>query len=295
MYIYEPICTEKPNNELGGSEERFTGSYGKLAYTVKGSGPPLLLIHSISLGASPFCWRKNIDALASRYTVYALELPGFGSSEKRPMIYTANIFIPAITEFIEKVVQARVSIITRDLPAAYCSYIAYIRPELVAKLLLITPSGLAGNDTSPCESSSTTFTIFTQPFVGNGLYNTFSSKESLDQQLKTIFYSDPAYVTPDVIENFYANAHQCPNANYAPASFVAGYCNFSVRSFFGMITQPILILWGAKAIVSPVQNLSQFLGLRPQTQYQIFTNCGLILQEEDPKRFNDTALQFLQA
>ncbi|UNL86899.1 alpha/beta fold hydrolase [Priestia koreensis] len=293
MYPYEPICTEQPNDELGGRNEQFTSKYGQLAYNVQGSGPSLLLIHSISLGASNFCWRKNVKELAKHFTVYALELPGFSNSDKQKRMYTPQLFTEAIIEFIQGVIHERTFVITRDLPAAYCSYIAYIRPDLISKLVLITPSGLGGNDTSPCASSYTTFGIFTQPFVGDGLYNAFSSKESIEQQLKTSFYSDPSFVTPDVIDNFYKSAHQCPNANYAPASFVAGFCNFNVQSFFSSITQPVLILWGKKATFNPVQYLSYFLSLRPYTQYEIFDDCGLILQEENPQKFNRVVTQFL--
>ncbi|KAJ6858909.1 hypothetical protein NC652_041263 [Populus alba x Populus x berolinensis] len=43
-------------------------------------GPPLLLVHGF--GASIPHWRRNIDTLAKNYTVYAIDLLGFGASDK---------------------------------------------------------------------------------------------------------------------------------------------------------------------------------------------------------------------
>src|SRR5947209_14227021 len=51
----------------------------QLHYSQAGQGRPLLLLHGL-LGGS-FCWRFNIEALAEKYGVYALDLPGAGLSD----------------------------------------------------------------------------------------------------------------------------------------------------------------------------------------------------------------------
>jgi len=52
---------------------------GTIYYEHVGNGPPLLLIHG--LGGSRRWWRKNIDALARHFTVYTVDLIGFGKSK----------------------------------------------------------------------------------------------------------------------------------------------------------------------------------------------------------------------
>src|SRR5262245_4291512 len=44
-----------------------------------GDGPPLVLVHGF--GASADWWLPNMSALAARFTVYAVDLPGFGESD----------------------------------------------------------------------------------------------------------------------------------------------------------------------------------------------------------------------
>ncbi|MGH7998743.1 MAG: alpha/beta fold hydrolase, partial [Brasilonema sp.] len=59
----------------------------KIQYTVMGVGQPLLLIHGF--GASIGHWRKNIPMLAQKgYRVFALDLLGFGGSNKPTLHYT---------------------------------------------------------------------------------------------------------------------------------------------------------------------------------------------------------------
>ena len=63
----------------------------KIRYTVAGEGQPLLLIHGF--GASIGHWKKNIPVLAEAgYRVFALDLLGFGASDKAPLDYTLELW-----------------------------------------------------------------------------------------------------------------------------------------------------------------------------------------------------------
>jgi pimeloyl-ACP methyl ester carboxylesterase len=49
-------------------------------YQVAGTGRPLVLVHGV--GGSSLTFRQNVPALAARFRVYALDLPGHGRSAK---------------------------------------------------------------------------------------------------------------------------------------------------------------------------------------------------------------------
>jgi hypothetical protein len=59
----------------------YGSSQGAVRYEVFGTGPPLVLVHGTPF--SSYVWRKVAPALAETNTVYAFDLPGYGSSEKR--------------------------------------------------------------------------------------------------------------------------------------------------------------------------------------------------------------------
>ena len=57
----------------------------RMHYVTGGSGPPLVLLHGWP--QSWFEWLDIMPALAKRYTIYALDLPGLGDSQGAPTSY----------------------------------------------------------------------------------------------------------------------------------------------------------------------------------------------------------------
>ena len=55
-------------------------SSGKMAYTEKGKGQAILFIHG--LGGNLSHWTKTMDELSNNYCCIAIDLPGYGWSEK---------------------------------------------------------------------------------------------------------------------------------------------------------------------------------------------------------------------
>src|ERR687893_1875176 len=59
----------------------YGSSQGTVRYEAFGTGPPVVLVHGTPF--SSYVWRKVVPALAETMRVYAFDLPGYGSSEKR--------------------------------------------------------------------------------------------------------------------------------------------------------------------------------------------------------------------
>ena len=72
---------------LAGERREFRGRAGRLSYYVGGpavsnDAAPLLLIHSLNAAASAYEVRPLFDHYCQRRRTYALDLPGFGFSER---------------------------------------------------------------------------------------------------------------------------------------------------------------------------------------------------------------------
>ena len=78
--------------------------FGDIYYTKKGKGSPILLIHDMLPGGSGYEWGKIEDDLALEHTVYNLDLPGCGRSEKSGITYTNFVYVQAICDFIKNVI-----------------------------------------------------------------------------------------------------------------------------------------------------------------------------------------------
>eukprot|EP00884_Botryococcus_braunii_P017488 jgi/Botrbrau1/4422/Bobra.0348s0012.1 len=75
----------------------------KIQYATAGCGKPVVLVHGF--GASIGHWRKNIPMLAQTHKVYALDLLGFGMSDKPPVAYTMELWQEQVTDFLAEFVQ----------------------------------------------------------------------------------------------------------------------------------------------------------------------------------------------
>ena len=66
------------------------------------NAPPVLLVHGF--GASGFHWRRNIGALADAgYRVYAIDLLGFGATDKPVLEYKAELWRDECAAFLREV------------------------------------------------------------------------------------------------------------------------------------------------------------------------------------------------
>lgn len=58
---------------------------------------PLILLHGF--GASIGHWRHNLEVLAEHHTVYAIDMLGFGASEKAAANYSIDLWVEQVYDF----------------------------------------------------------------------------------------------------------------------------------------------------------------------------------------------------
>jgi pimeloyl-ACP methyl ester carboxylesterase len=111
-------------------------------------GAPVVLIHGF--GTCSFLWRNVAPALAvTQHTAYAVDLLGYGESD-RP--FDADFGLAAQADYLERALTAlrvaRAAVVGVDIGAAIALRLAALRPERVARLVLINPVPL---DDLPAE------------------------------------------------------------------------------------------------------------------------------------------------
>lgn len=111
-----------------------------LAYQVAGAGPPLLLLHG--LGDSALSWSGVLPALARSHTVYALDLPGFGSSSRPEASYTPDFLSAAVAAFLDALTLPAVAIAGNSPGGLVALRLALESPGRVTALALLDSAGL---------------------------------------------------------------------------------------------------------------------------------------------------------
>src|SRR5690349_22679204 len=72
----------EPAIRIPGTSSHFVEGQSRLRYLTGGTGPPLVMLHTVRTQAEHF--RHVIPPVQQRYTIYALDLPGMGYSEIVP-------------------------------------------------------------------------------------------------------------------------------------------------------------------------------------------------------------------
>ncbi len=280
-------------------QEWFEGDKGKyfwhghrLAYTARGEGPPLLLVHGIHAAASSYEWRRNLDSLARYYRVYALDLLGFGHSDRPATDYTADTYVSILSDFVRDVPDGPVRLVASSLSAAFAVQCAYRAPSRVDRMVLVCPVGVGRLDAQPNVGESVAYATLRTPIIGESLFNALASEASIRYYLESQVFADPSRIDEELVQQMYATSHR-RGARYAPAAFIGGELNIKISEAFERLAMPVLVVWGEKATIVPASDADKFKRLNPASSVVVASDSGLLPHEEEAAWFNSTVLEFL--
>jgi pimeloyl-ACP methyl ester carboxylesterase len=228
--------------------------------------------------------------LANNYTVYALDLLGFGLSDKPDIPYTGGMYADLIHDFLQDVVAHKALGIGSALGASYLVNAAVREPNMLDRLVLVNPTGTT-NQYSDLRQRVMQG-VLDSPVLGTSIYNTITSIRGIEQELKTHDYFDPRMVTPEMVEFLHTTAHQ-PGSQHAVAAFVAGKLDLPMRMAFTDVSQPVLLIWGKDAYYTPVGEAADLLYRHPQARLEIFDDCGMLPHDEKAGDFIRAVRSFL--
>jgi pimeloyl-ACP methyl ester carboxylesterase len=114
----------------------------RVAFIDVGSGPrTLVLIHGLAANAG--FWRDNIPELARHHRVIAVDLPGYGRSQKDAAYpYTLSFFAATLARLVEELGVGAVNIVGHSMGGQIAMTLALQRPDLVESLVLVAPAGI---------------------------------------------------------------------------------------------------------------------------------------------------------
>lgn len=122
----------------------FDGVYCYIA----GSGPPLVLVHSVNAASSAAEMRPLFDHYRQTRTVFAIDLPGFGRSERRDRHYGPRLMTDALHALADEVHlrcgPAPIDALAASLGCEFLARAAAERPATWRALALVSPTGLSG-------------------------------------------------------------------------------------------------------------------------------------------------------
>ncbi len=123
------------------AERRSVSINGVPAYfRVMGHGEPLILVHGLS--GSTFWWQHNAPVLAAHYTVYLVDLPGFGAMRRSHQRLLLSQAADWLMNWMQAVGISSAHLVGHSMGGLICIRVAARYPAVVRRLALIAPAGI---------------------------------------------------------------------------------------------------------------------------------------------------------
>jgi pimeloyl-ACP methyl ester carboxylesterase len=257
-------------------------------YAQAGEGPVVLLVHG--LGTSSVTWGHNIEPLADAgYTVLALDLPGYGKSDKpRRLSYGPEAGARLIHDFLNALEVDRVSLVGNSAGGLIAGLFALDHPLRVDRLVLVASGGL-GRDVSWA------LRILSVPVLGELIYQ--------PRLLRLLRVGNMLFYRPPVLPEGFLPESSRSNPESRRATIKA------IRScitIFGQkrrcqmldrlegLAAPIMTVWGTEDRYIPVTHAHRIARALARTEVHTIPECGHWPHMEKPAEFNALLVQFLE-
>ncbi|CAK8562242.1 unnamed protein product [Lathyrus sativus] len=270
-------------------------------YVVQGEGPPLVLIHGF--GASAFHWRYNIPELAKKHKVYALDLLGFGWSDKALVDYDAMVWRDQVTDFLKEIVKEPAVLVGNSLGGFTALIAATGLPEFVNGVALLNSAGQFGDGNKESKNSEETplqkfflkplKEVFQRVVLG---FIFWQSKQParIKSVLKSV-YVNSSNVDDYLVESITRPA-QDPNAGEVyyrlMTRFMMNQSKYTLDSVLSELSCPLLLLWGdLDPWVGPAK-ANKIKDFYPKTTL-VHLQAGHCPHDETPELVNTALLDWL--
>ena len=244
-----------------------------------GGGPekPILLVHG--LGARATDWAPLIPGMVSHgYHVYALDLLGYGESDKpRDGDFSLSGEEHVVEGFMQKMHLQKADVAGWSMGGWISMMFTLDHPEQVRRLLLYDSAGLYFD---PDFNAS----LFA-PNDKAGLQKLIARIEP-DKPLIQV----PAFAASGMLRRMQASRW------IVQSSFRSMISGRHVLDFrVSQITQPVLIVWGTEDKLTPWDQAQKLHQSMPQSMLFGFAGCGHLAAAECAKQVLPVTLHFLDA
>ena len=229
----------------------------------------VLFIHG--LGASLLAWRDIPDALSKYLHTIAVDLIGFGASEKPESAdYTIKGLSKFIVDFLVERIEIgkqkhkKISIVGHSLGGYIAAQVAIENKDLVEKIVLIDSSGLLDGPTPLLRDYRVAATEI----------NPITRYEKVKRVLEDL-YVGPSRLLPVMVDLFDYVIDK-PGAKHA---FVVAFDNSTSTQIgkegFRQINDiPCLVIWGEKDNLIPIEYYYKFKQQLPKANYATIADAG---------------------
>lgn len=244
----------------------------------------VVLVHGFL--SSTISFRQLLPYLTKKYKVIALDLPGFGQSEKSTsFIYKLSNYGQLIIDFLDKLNIQDVILIGHSMGGQISMHAAKKAPKRIQKLILL------GCCSYVKRASRSLIACSYLPLFTWGMRN-WIQKKDVKQNLLSVLH-DSKLVTQEMIESY--------KKPISEAAFINSLIRLLRHREGDMssnelkeIKQPVLMIWGKEDKVIPVKTGYRLKHDLPNAKLIIYEKCGHLVMEEKPQEISNEIICFIE-
>jgi pimeloyl-ACP methyl ester carboxylesterase len=259
--------------------EKLVTVYGQqLHYIEAGEGLPMILLHG--LGADSGSWLRCVEMFAGSHRVIALDMIGFGKSDKPFLPYRVATLVDFLNGFFEELDIDKAILIGNSLGGWTASLFELIYPEKVEALVLVAAGYLFSDAADP-----TVLTTKANP----------ATLSELHDLLSLVFYDQARFLSEAAVKQAFT-ARLTNNIGYTVEQLIASIrCKQdALDGQLANIRAKTLVIAGESDGITSV-SLSQRIHQEiSHSEYVLFDRCGHSPQVECPERLVAKIYEFLE-
>jgi pimeloyl-ACP methyl ester carboxylesterase len=263
---------------------------GRISISEAGAGPAVVMIHG--LGATKVSFLPTLAALAPQHRAIAVDLPGFGDSDKPVLVpYNASYFAETMTALLDALGLDRADFAGNSMGGRIAIEVGLRTPERVRRIALLAPS-LAWLRDRPWARHLR----WVAPQLGliqpapraivDGIVRRLIPGASEEWTAAGIDEFLRSYLTPRGRAAFYAAARNIYlEEPYGPDGF---------WTRLPRLKPPSLFVWGRKDTIVPISFGRHVREALPHAEH-LELDCGHVPQLERPAQTHEALLSFFAA
>ncbi|MEH7415613.1 alpha/beta hydrolase [Neobacillus drentensis] len=235
--------------------------------------PPILLIHGFA--SSTYTFRRIIPLLQKKFSIIAVDLPGFGKSEKSTsFVYSFENYAKLMIECIHRFGFANTHIVAHSMGGQIALNMARIAPEKINKLILLSSSGYLKRAKKLLIWSS--YLPFFEKFI-----HYYIQRKDVKDHLKNVFFNH-TLINEDLINEFGRPLEE--KGFYKALIRLLRHREGDLLSHqLKDIQVPTLLIWGEEDLVVPLEVGKQLVQDLPDAKLITYEKTGHLITEERPE------------
>lgn len=260
------------------------------AYRLRGSGPPLLLVHGMACDGTT--WLPVLDRLAEHFTVIAPDLLGHGESDKPNADYSLGGFANGMRDLLTILGIDKVTIVGHSFGGGVAMQFAYQFPERTERVVLVSTGGL-GPEVTPLIRA------LTLPGAGLGIrLATLRPVRPLASTALRVLSKAPVPLVRDLDEvaDVYerladpAESLAIRRLTRTALDWRGQFVTMSDRAYLAKL-MPVLVVWGRQDMVIPVDHARRLPSLE-NSRVHVFEESGHFPHKDHPEEFVRLVVDF---